>query len=171
MYKEALRQLKRTYDNPTATRDAVVRKFCARTPLAKSTGENSRSFLSAFNAATNTLRLLKLPDRSHEARILAALLHQSPTELKFILKRLKEKSWSKIRRALDDELKCLETSRIAFDTSPVQSAGPAPRPCVRVLFWRSPISRLSDLFILRDSNRPIEEFAAVWTMYAAGSRD
>ena len=52
---------------------------------------------------------------------------QAPSEVKLVLRRLKRKTWSDIRRALDEELRSLETSRVVFGTSPVVAARPATR--------------------------------------------
>ena len=62
-YRDAVSQLKRSFDNPTAARDAIVGKFCSMPPLQKSSVEGLRKLLAAFNAATGTLKLLKLPDK------------------------------------------------------------------------------------------------------------
>ena len=126
-YKRVIAQLKRSFDNPTAARDAIVKKFCALPPLKRSSVEGLRALLAAFDAASSTLKTLRLPDRSHEARISAAVMQQSPAEVQMILKRLSRKSWSKIRRALDEELRCLESSRVAFATSPIAASAPTSR--------------------------------------------
>lgn len=60
-YKRTVAQLKRLFDNPTAARNAIVKKFCAFPPLKISSVEGFRALLAAFDAATGTLKTLRLP--------------------------------------------------------------------------------------------------------------
>lgn len=128
-YKEAIAQLKRSYNNLTAARDAIVQKFRGRPPMKQYTVGNLRMLLSSFDAVLAALRQLKLKDKSHEPKIAAAVKAQLPAELQLVLTRLPRKSLRSIRRALDAELRNLESSREMYlaRSPPNPRAAAAPR--------------------------------------------
>lgn len=99
-------QLKRSFNNPTAARDAIVRQFRARVTI-----DSLRQLLLAFDAALDALKQLKLKDKSHEPRIATAVMSQVPAELQLAMNRLPKKFICRIRERLDRELKGLESGR------------------------------------------------------------
>lgn len=82
--------------------------------------------LIEFDATLSSLSALDLPDKTHERKLMSAVMDKVPIDLQTFLTELDEKTVRSVRKALDKKLRQLETNRAAFATSP-PGAAPATR--------------------------------------------
>ena len=130
-YKQAIRQLKRSYGNDDACLDAILRKFEARAPVQRSNVDALRKLLSDYDATLGALAAIKVRRHDYRRRLLSAVVEQVPESVRRRITEHEHPSFHRIRRYIDKDLIRLERTKAIYDRAPKYDRPPTNKPATR----------------------------------------